>query len=109
MEITPQILYPNKLIYYSACFFLFFYSQSVLASNLPDCPSDRPRDWDQCIGERTFRDGSKYSGEFIANHPGGEGTLIWSDGTIYKGQLQRARPEGNGTIKSISGEEISGE
>ena len=99
----------GRLIFSSALYF-FYCSQTVAQeANLPACPSDNSRAWNLCIGERVFRDGTKYSGEFKDNYASGEGKIIWIDGTFYVGSVQRSRPQGKGMLTSSSGEQISGD
>ena len=45
-------------------------------------------------GTMTYKDGSKYVGEWEGAHRHGQGTHTWADGTVYKGQWEFGRFRG---------------
>ena len=64
--------------------------------------------WDHCIGIHTYVDGSKYSGEWMANKRHGEGIYIYATGNKYAGQFKADMRHGLGTFMWADGESYVG-
>ena len=69
---------------------------------LPVCPWERFQNhyYHNCIGTRTFGDGSKYLGEWRNNKRHGQGTYTWDRGRSYKyvGEWRNGKRHGHGTF-----------
>lgn len=67
----------------------FLFSVKVIASSLPNCPSDINARWHNCFGILSINDGNKYVGEWNDNKFHGQGTYTWKDGTIEPGYYMK--------------------
>ena len=56
---------------------------SVIASDLPDCPSSGY--FHNCFGTYTWSNGEKYVGEWKDNKRHGQGTYTYTDGAVEEG------------------------
>lgn len=64
------------------------------ATVLPDCPSSGARN--ACYGSYTFKDGSRYTGDWKDNSLDGEGELVWASGGRYVGGWRNDQQHGKG-------------
>jgi len=74
--------------------------QKVMGVDSPGngtCPDDEAAVWDNCIGEITFNDGSKYVGQWKANTRNGQGTYTFANGNKYVGEFKDGKRNGQGT------------
>jgi hypothetical protein len=78
---------------------------TAAAQNLPPCFLV----WTDCIGTRSYDDGSQYVGQFKDDRRGGQGTLTWPDGENYAGWWWNDLPNGQGTKTLPNGEKYVGE
>ena len=98
----------------NACLFLSVALSSVIASDLPACPSDVLY-WNNCFGTFTYTNGGKYVGEFKNNKFYGQGTFtyangpIYSDGDKYVGEWRDNFKNGQGTLTFANGNKYVGE
>ena len=53
--------------------------------------------WRDCHGTLTYKDGSKYVGEFKHGRFSGQGTFTWLDGVKYVGEFKAGKRHGQGT------------
>ena len=53
--------------------------------------------WRDCHGTLTYKDGSKYVGEFKRGKFSGQGTFTWLDGVKYVGEFKSGKRHGQGT------------
>ena len=53
--------------------------------------------WRDCHGTLTYKDGSKYVGEFKLGRFSGQGTFTWLDGVKYVGEFKDGKRHGQGT------------
>mgnify|MGYP001373481722 CR=1 FL=1 len=75
----------------------------VVASNLPECPSDETLYRDNCFGTYTFASGDKYVGEYRANKKSGQGISIFARGDKYVGEYRDGKYHGQGTYTYANG------
>jgi len=54
-------------------------------------------------GVLEWKDGKKYTGEFINDKREGQGTFIWADGREYKGGWKNGKQHGIGAYKDKNG------
>ena len=59
--------------------------------------------WKDCHGTLTFKDGSKYVGEFKNGRLSGQGTFTWLDGVKYVGGFKAGKRHGQGTYSWLDG------
>jgi len=64
-------------------------------------------DCDNGFGILVYNDG-RYTGDFKAGKPEGQGTLIWSDGNKYTGAWKNGLAHGYGTMYNKDGSVVSG-
>ena len=78
------------------------FGNSGMVYALPVCPWERFQNhyYHNCIGTRTFGDGSKYVGEWRNNKRHGQGTYTWDRGRSYKyvGEWRNGKRHGHGTF-----------
>ena len=73
---------------------------SVMASNLPPCPSSGY--FHNCFGTYTWDDtGNKYVGEWKNDVEDGQGTLTWANGAEYVGEWKYGKRNGQGTLTRL--------
>lgn len=60
------------------------------------------------VGYYTYKDGSKWVGEFKEGKPQGSGTCYYSNGDRYEGEWQRNLPQGKGIMYLKTGEVYGG-
>lgn len=60
-------------------------------------------------GTLNYANGDKYEGNFTNNKKSGEGTYTWKNGDIYAGNWSDDVMKGNGTYKFEKGDQYSGE
>ena len=53
--------------------------------------------WRDCHGTLTYKDGSKYMGDFKWGRFSGQGTFTWPDGVKYVGKFKAGKRDGQGT------------
>ena len=53
--------------------------------------------WKNCHGTITYKDGSKYVGNFKNGKFSGQGTYTWLDGVKYIGEFKNGKRHGQGT------------
>ena len=86
--------------------------QKIVGPSSPStgiCPADRAKDWDNCVGEITFKDGAKYVGEWKNNKRNGQGTATFPDGENYVGEYKDDKKNGQGTNIWPDGQKYVGE
>ena len=66
----------------------------VVASNLPECPSDETLYRDNCFGTYTFASGDKYVGEYRDGERNGQGTYTYADGKKDAGSYKNGALHG---------------
>ena len=59
--------------------------------------------WKDCHGTLTYKDGSKYEGEFKNGRLSGQGTFTWLDGVKYVGGFKAGKRHGQGTYTWLDG------
>ena len=59
--------------------------------------------WRDCHGTLTYKDGSKYVGEFKWGRFSGKGTFTWLDGVKYVGEFKNGKRHGQGTYTWTDG------
>ncbi len=52
-------------------------------------------------GIRSFADGSRYEGEFRGGWYDGHGVFAWASGNRFEGEFRAGKPNGNGTMVSM--------
>ncbi len=70
-----------------------------------DCPKRKK----ECNGTRSFKDGSRYEGDFSYGEPHGKGTLVLADASKYVGEFQSGFRHGNGKIAFPNGDTYLGD
>ena len=55
------------------------------ASELPPCPKDKSKTYDNCFSAVTFSDGASYVGEFKDGKYHGKGTYTFANGKVLSG------------------------
>ena len=78
--------------------FTFFLLISIDAYALPDCPGMDVLIWNNCFGTYTWRDGTKYVGEYKDNKRHGQGTYTYASGDKYVGNFKDDVRHGQGTF-----------
>lgn len=58
------------------------------------------------IGTLTYRDGSRWEGEFLNGKPHGVGTMYYSGGNRYEGEVQNHAPNGEGVMYFENGQVV---
>ena len=81
----------------------------VVASNLPECPSDETLYRDNCFGTYTFASGDKYVGEYRDGERNGQGTFTFVGGDKYVGEYRDGERNGQGTFTFANGAKYFGE
>lgn len=61
------------------------------------------------IVEKTYEDGSSYSGEWLAGRMHGAGILTAADGEVYEGTFVEGRRSGSGILKKPDGSSYEGQ
>ena len=90
--------------------FTFFLLISIDAYALPDCPGMDVLIWNNCFGTYTWRDGTKYVGEYKDNNRHGQGTYTFAaSGNKYEGEYKDGKTHGQGTFTFASGDKYVGE
>ena len=64
----------------------------------------RPDGW----GERTYEDGGRVEGWFVAGEPNGRATATWPNGRQYRGQFFHGRRDGYGAVRFEDGDTFTG-
>ena len=59
--------------------------------------------WRDCHGTLTYKDGSKYMGDFKWGRFSGKGTFTWLDGVKYVGEFKNGKRHGQGTYTWTDG------
>ena len=59
--------------------------------------------WKDCYGTLTYKDGSKYIGEFKRGRFSGQGIFTWLDGVKYVGEFKNGKRHGQGTYTWTDG------
>jgi uncharacterized protein (TIGR02145 family) len=57
----------------------------------------------------TFKDGTKYEGNFMNGYFNGEGRFTWASGSYYEGNFKKGSRTGRGFMKWVSGETYDGD
>ena len=96
---TPSTLAPNKWLVSPLdavkLVLIFCLISPCIAVELP-CPDGSSDEWTNCIGKRSWPDGSSYLGSWHQGRPHGHGTFVFNNGDIYTGQLRDGQREGKG-------------
>jgi len=84
---------------------IFFISSSyaLAESQLPNCQGSDFTKYNNCFGEVTYPDGSKYVGEFKDGLANGQGTLTSANGEKYVGEFKDGKRLGQGSYASKYG------
>ena len=69
----------------------------VLPEGVSGYPACTGSNWDRCYGEFTYRDGTKYQGQWLNSKRNGQGTFYWANGDKYTGQWVSDIMEGQTT------------
>ena len=59
--------------------------------------------WRDCHGTLTYKNGSKYVGEFKLGRFSGQGIFTWLDGVKYVGEFKDGKRHGQGTYTRTDG------
>ena len=76
---------------------------------LPNCPSDRAKEYHNCFGTYNYSDGRKYVGEWANDSWHGRGTATFSSGEAYVGEWRFNDRHGEGTNTWDDGAKYVGE
>ena len=85
---------------------LLYTGNAAAQSNLKLCPQRGSIEFNynhMCFGERSFPNGNKYVGEFVANKRHGQGTLTFADGGKYVGEWLDDSRHGQGVVFASDG------
>lgn len=61
---------------------------------------------DTGVGKFTYKDGSRFIGEFNKGNPEGNGTLFYANGDLYEGGWKQHAPHGRGVMHYTSGKVV---
>jgi hypothetical protein len=78
-------------------------------SNLPACKGSDTTKWSNCIGTKTFENGTKYVGQWKAGKSNGQGTETYANGTKYVGQWKDDNYNGQGTLTQSNSDKYEGQ
>ncbi len=93
-------------IFLSLCHWVAITAQ-VEISEMPVCSSSSYLH--ECRGTKTYPDGSKYMGKWVANKRHGLGALVFPDGDKYEGEFKDDRLHGQGVYTTPDGRKYVGE
>ena len=88
---------------------LILFAGNATASSLPNCPSNYPEKWDNCIGTKTYPNGDKYIGGYKDGNRDGLGTYTYTSGSKYVGEHKDGEKHGQGTYTWADGDKYVGE
>jgi hypothetical protein len=77
-----------------------------VVSGYPACTGSN---WDRCYGEFTYRDGTKYQGQWLNSKRNGQGTFYWANGDKYTGQWVSDIKEGQASYIWSNGTKYVGQ
>jgi hypothetical protein len=78
-------------------------------SDLPPCPEDPTKYYDNCFGIYADADGNQYVGEFRDDKMHGQGSVTLSSGNKYVGEFRDDKMHGQGVYTYANGTQYVGE